>query len=438
MRVSNLIISNNIKLESKFTFCLVIAYIGESLFAKSMLSSIPFIWAIHMAVSIAITILIIFIFIRSKLYPINKFAINIRKGIAVVVIFIGLWGIISAIFQLNSLSELLYIISWELMVIACFFAAPRLLIGFSSENIIKYANYPLKIAILASVLLAFTITFDPLNSRFNGILGSVPAMGEVSMLCALLTFCQILFMKSKRKYWNIALFIASLALLLLTRSRMPNVSLITAVLIIWLLNSRSKSNPLKFTIIFSTFFLVFIYFNEANPILKTNFLQFLRFQEESSSLFDTRTPLWNSAYTTILKNPILGTGFTSRFSESGGMGISARIKGDNSNLFNPGLYDPHNFYLSFGKSLGIPGLILSIVLVIYIIRMAIIIIFNYKYYNNIDLSILLGFCIIITILTITSDPLISFGDIFDRYCWLFLGVFSVRYRSTSHPKQVFI
>jgi len=428
---------NSIRKPSRFAVFLAVFYALEPLFGKSQLADLPYVWVIHMILGCGICILLFALaFISACNFSSSNFPLN-RNAIFISVLLIGVWGIIAALYQDSSLSELLYIINWELMVITCWVVAPPLLNNLPTLRFIKYLNVPLKLALFASLfVLLFDKSFNLLDPvyRPKGIFVNTTSLGDAAIICCLLSTAQLSLKSIRHSLIEKLTYILPFLCLLLTKSRIPISATFIAVFMAWLIILRPKA---KLFLVYSLLILLFFFYivisagSGPNTVVG-KIATILRIKEVRDALDESRMTAWTTNYDLMIQHPTFGMGFTTRWTSSGGLNIKSRLSTDgdrDSQLedINPSLYDPHNFFLTFGKSLGILGLVLATFMILSIIFMGTRILIFHHIYNNVSAILVFELSIVLFILSATSDPLISFGSVFDRFAWILLGVVSFNY-----------
>ena len=416
-------------------------YVWEVILGKSQLAEFPYVWVIHMVLSALLTIIII---VASRLYPPLQQSPNarqMRRPVIFICALIAVWGVISAIGREKgspSLDELGFIATWIVMVIACWQSAPRLVSEVSTQDLIRQMSLPLKLGIIASYIMFPTGgQYDPFTDRFRGIISTSALMCKVSSLCCILLFAQIVS-KSSRSRIRDSLFLGlALGCLFLARNRGPIIVTMAAMAMIWFLRPRPRVRLPIIRFFTAGLFTLIIYFIiiGLEPEIQKKTATFLRVEGGTEHLTDTRWGNWELGYRAMLQHPVFGLGFTSRYA---GEGIQLKTRtyrpeGESAYTYTD---DPHSMTLTLGKSIGIPGFILGVALLLAFARIGWKVI-SYPFAQEpIVTTLIIGLIIRIILVSFTGNPLLSFGAVGDRYLWICIGILSARmlnsvYRSPS-------
>ena len=410
---------------------LVMIYVWEVILGKSQLAEFPYVWVIHMVLSALLTgIIVVASRFRPPLQPSPK-AHRMRRPVIFIYFFIASWGVISAIGREKgspSLDELGFIATWIVMVIACWQSAPRLVSEVSTQDLIRQMSLPLKLGIIASYIMFPTGgQYDPFTDRLRGAFYTSPSMGEVAMLCCILVFAQIVVKSSKSRIRDSLFLGLELGCLFLTRSRAGILAALVAMAMIWFLRPRPGVRLPIIRFFTAGLFTLIIYFIiiGLEPEIQKKTATFLRVEGGTEHLTDTRWGNWELGYRAMLQHPVFGLGFTSRYA---GEGIQLKTRtyrpeGESAYTYTD---DPHSMTLTLGKSIGIPGFILGVALLLAFARIGWKVI-SYPFAQEpIVTTLIIGLIIRIILVSFTGNPLLSFGAVGDRYLWICIGILSAR------------
>jgi|GEM_PF-6822711 len=413
---------------------LVMVYVWEVLLGKSQLAWFPYAWVIHMVLSALLSGMII---VASRFYPPlqpSPKAYRMRKPVIFIYFLITSWGVISAIAREKGspiFDEIAFSATWLFMAIACWQSAPRLVSEIPTQNLIRQLSLPLKLGILASYIMLLTgEQYDPFTEHFRGAFYTSPTMGEVAMLCCILPFAQIVSKSSKSRIRDSVFIALSLGCLFLARSRGAIIVTLTAMAMIWLLRPRPGVRlPIARFYAVGLFLLIICFvFTGLEPETREKTATFLRVEGGIEHLADTRWGRWEEGYRSMLQHPLFGLGLNSRYS-GGGIEFEGRAKAELVYTFTD---DPHSMPLTLGKSIGIPGFILAVALLLSFAG----IVWKVTSYpfaqESIVTTVTIGLIIRVILTSFIGNSLLSFGAIGDRYTWVGIGILSARMLNSVH------
>lgn len=344
---------------------------------------------------------------------------RIRALIMLTCSLIFFWSMISALHQAEPLVEVGYAVMWFTMVIACWWAAPRIMANADILNVLRNAGVPIFIGIVLSLIfLLLNPSYDIATGRFSGIFYTSPAMDEAAFIGALIAI--ILYKHGAKNPALYALIIIiAYSCAVLTRSRGAFALLFVLSVIAFVLGRGIIARTLA--IAFAISLLAIISMLNMNQAQINKVKDFTRIQSSVYEDAFSRSNAYIDGVYSILWQPIFGNGFVSRYSSSGS-DLNNRIRGNHTLDTYSFDDDPHLMIITLGKSIGIPGIILGCLIYILLIALLLAYINRCNTFNGYAIIL----CIIMLLLcTLTSNTLLSFGAIGDRYYLLIISILSV-------------
>lgn len=407
---------------SRIGVFLVYAYLWEVVIFKSRLTwLVPSAWAMHMVLSGIIPALIVLIGMNLPAPVVHPKIARIRALIMLTCSLIFFWSMISAMYQAEPLVEAAYAVMWFTMVLACWWASPRILNFVELKRVVFWQMLPIAACVVISAILFFLKqNYDPMTDRYAGVFYTSPAMSEAARLALIFAIGALIIYKQAHST-HILIIICAILCIILTRQRESYGQLVMLSLIMVLFNKGM--NKFSYIIIYgAALFIMMLYYNTLNIDDKNTMLEFARLNNADSvhDLINERHTGYTNAQEAIVNNPLYGVGFTKRYSYYGAR-LGDRIQGINNIEVYSFDDDPHIALLTLGKSIGIPGIVLGLLLYMLVILVGV---FAFVYYNG-EISILIiGFAATAIMSSMFTNTLLSFGAINDRYLWVMIGVLS--------------
>lgn len=305
-------------------------------------------------------------------------------------------------------ANLIFTIIWAFNMALCLLIIPGICSRFLQfEDLLEFMTIILLTGMVGCLL---DHKFDS-GGRFVGIYSNASWSGSFLALTAF--HFLFLYIREKRFLW-IVLFLPSIALLIMTRTRSALFGFLVAIIVMIFRHSRLKF--IFFTFIF-TFFAVLAYFSFGNTY-KTRMestLDFFRVGHGIESFYmHGRGAQWREGLAHFMRNGVFGEGLLSKFNQSG---TSSIFWGIEFPTYDWETYDdPLMSVLLIDKQVGVLGAPLYILLLIFLIC---------EIMKSLPAKIsiyFLGFYMIGVTQSLAGSWLLSYGDSFERLSFVCLGI----------------
>jgi hypothetical protein len=369
-------------------------------------------------------------------------------------------SIFSTLINISTLGNIIFIKSILDIRFAIFFLVVRNLLVNKIVNL-KFLSI---ISIISSILLSFDIFLQhligynivgikPFDGRYNSFFEHEAIAGSYIQKFFLLSLLSVFLLKFKKinRIFLITFIINTLGMgVLLSLDRMPFLILIfaTFTLLLFLKNFRILilSNIIILTILFLCLLKNYevvksrykqfdrdINFSKilASPIIK-NYIKSSNDQNKTSILdqklfYGDYYKIYNAAYTIFTKKYLIGSGVKSFGHECNKLPSTLENISCNNH--------PHNIYLEILVNLGVIGICIFVIFLLFLVNKIIKYLFNDRINNHQKITLILFITIFITELI----PFRSYGSIFQTnngsIFWFFLGLIGYINTTKLHKRK---
>jgi hypothetical protein len=400
----------------------------EGAIAKTVLGESYVMWRYHMIFSILFPVAACTLALAERSRSFGARIHEYRKHtdwyrICCIGLALGLWGIVSSLFQETAALNLLYSVGFLGMFAYCWLITPITWDSRSISQFLDIAIIPIALSILASFIWP---KYTPYTGRFVGVFYTTAQAAWSAGLCAIVCFYRLHSVKGLLRLFYLACFIGAIAITAMTRTRGHIAALIVAVMAMSLaggsVNTIRKS-MVRTSVFASLAAILIVALLSLSPSRKTHLVHYFRLTDNMPELLKNRSENWTDGMSAIAANSFLGQGWLSRW---GGVSSSEGTEYTYDD-------DPHNFVLTTGKSLGIIGCVLAVSLLIILARLLLRPVFLGTRYISNQFILFAGLASWLIIISLVGNILISFGATTDRYCW---GIMSLLILANKSPRNI--
>ena len=399
---------------------LVFAFLAEALVATGSFSGFRICHTHHMVATALFLILVIVageaIPLRCRQRAWNSVDRRTRPLFTCVMLLVS-WGLVSCLFQRRFfLGNLVFWAMWSMTYLAAFHSIPRLLSGLGVTDRIRFVAIVLGFGALASILMPG----EPVQGRFVGVFGN-PTWTGIFLASATVYFFGLMLLDPRNwSRWG-AFCVVSFICLVMTRTRAAIAATFVGIGVEALLLTTDRSKGLRDRAVGTILLipcmglaLTELAYSDALPVDSQAMAEYLRISGGPSDVYESRKMNWEAGVAGLLEVSVEGKGFLSKF---GNAGATTRILGIEFPSYDwTSSADPLNSFMLVSMQIGLPGGILFLALL-----------WSLWAASNglpVRLQVLFrGFLVIgLTQGFLSGNWLLSFGDSFDRFSFVVLGL----------------
>ena len=402
---------------------LMLLYIWEGVAAKTFLYWKPGVYKLHMFASILLPAALVVFHMNNTNASRELASLQRDKTWGRVwgyVLFIAGWGGIGAVLSPPVVLNVVYSVTFGLMFAVCWLVAPSLVRKVGWHKSLDWAFAPLYGCVVVSFLMCMASGFS--LTRVHGVFYTSAQAAWSASLCALAAYYRTMTSRGMKRNIFLGCLACSAGLTILTRTRGHILAMMAGLVVMWALcattpQERTTRRGQAIAAFVVVGFLAMFY-GESKQAGKT--MEYLRIREgETTGVLDTRTTCWKLGWDSICESPVVGQGWLSKWAGQSG-GESAAQTGRSYSFTD----DPHNLYLTVGKSVGFPGLVAILTIMVALNLKAFRMFQTCRHFGATPeqglFMALVGWTLAASLI---SNPLISFGATTDRYTWAMLGTY---------------